>query len=161
MHLSNDEHVVRFGGVSEKHVEMKVQSNGASNTKEHSSHANGSNGSTQTNGNASKVNEVQVTLPENLASDAVLDTVLAAWSILIQRYLGEVFHQFTWSAKVAGNKQTQCVPTYDLGLLDHKSAASLTSRIRGVRSKDITTEYDTILLNDGTKEEVRDPINFD
>jgi hypothetical protein len=159
MHLSNDERVVRFGGVSEKHVEMKVQSNGASNAKEHSSHTNGNNGSTQTNGNASKVNEVQITLPGNLASDAVLDTVLTAWSILIQRYQREVFHQFTWGIKTAGNNRTQCVPTYDLGLLDHKSAASLTSKIRDVRSKDITTEQDMIFLNDGTKEEVKAPTN--
>lgn len=149
--------MVRFGGVPNKHPGMKMQHNGSFPAEEHSASANGSNGTTQADGFESKPNKVQLPLPRDLASDAVLDTVLTAWSILIQRYQRDVFHQFTWGINDASNGRKQCVSTSDLGLLEHNTAGSLRTKISHVKSRDIPFGQHSIFLNDGTEEEVTGP----
>jgi hypothetical protein len=86
--------------------------------------------------------------------DAVLDIVLTAWTILIQRYQRDVFHRFSWGIKGAGSDKRQCVETGDLDLLNHSNAASLAAKIQEVRLKHVSLNGTTIFLNDGTKEEV-------
>ncbi|KAF1845025.1 nonribosomal peptide synthetase 6 [Cucurbitaria berberidis CBS 394.84] len=150
MHLPSGDHTVRFGGVPEEPVEVKVQSNGTVTTQENGTSTNGTN---HTNGAVSQTNEVHISHPEDLAADAVLDTVLTAWTILIQRYQRDLFHQFTWALKDAGADKTQCIPTPDLDLLNQKVAGGLKAKLSDVRLKDINLEKATISLNDGTKEE--------
>jgi hypothetical protein len=158
MHLPNNEHIVRFRGLPDEHVEKKVQSNGAPETQEHGSRANGSNEAAPRNGHVAKANEVHIPLPDNQAPDAVLNTVLSAWTILIQRYQREVFHQFTWGVKGAGNDSIQRILTSGLDLTNQTAARSLMKKIGDVRSKDIILDESTIFLNDGTIEEVHEPL---
>ncbi|KAF1941350.1 nonribosomal peptide synthetase 6 [Clathrospora elynae] len=153
MHLSNGEYMAHFSGAPDECVEAQVHCNGALKTRENGSHTNGKNGALKTNGHVNKINEVHISLPGNLALDEVLDTVLTAWTILIQRYQRDVFHQFTWGAKGAGDNRSQCIPTSDLDLPSQKTVGGLKTRAGDVRSKDITIEKDAIFLIDGTKEE--------
>lgn len=154
MHLHNGEHVVRFGGVQEEYAEAKVQPNGTVQTQEHGSQSNGDNGAVSTNGQPTTVNEVHVSLPDGLSTDEVLDTVLTAWTLLIQRYQRDVFHQFTWGNKDAGTDWYQCIPSSDLNMQKQSTGGSLKSKISDLRSKDLLNEASDIFLNDGTKDEV-------
>lgn len=152
MHLPNGNHVVRFGGVSKEPVEVKVQSNGIVKTEEHEPTL----GTTlQEEAPISKANEVSIALPQDLAGDALLDTILTGWSILIQRYQRDLYHQFTWGLRDAQISDLQCIPTTDLDLLNQNTAGALKSKIGNVRSKDFNIDQATIVLNDGTQEEVR------
>jgi hypothetical protein len=160
MHLPNGEHIVRFSGVQDEHVKKKVQSNGVFNTQEQESHTNGHNGVAQPNGHVSKSNEVHIPLPGNLAPDEVLDTILAAWTILMRRYQRDVFHQFTWGRNDAGNDETQCISTSSLDLMSLLTAGRLKTRVSEVRSKNVASDQATLILNDGTKEEVNYLLQF-
>lgn len=151
MHLPNGEHTVRFGGISEERVEKKVYSNGTLDTQENGTHTNGN---APTNSGVSDLNEVDIHVPTNLPLDSVLDVVLTAWTVLIQRYQRDVFHHFTWGAKDSGKDKIQCISTGDLDLPSHQTAASLTKKLGNLRLRDISVEQGTIFLNDGTPEEV-------
>jgi hypothetical protein len=155
MHLRNDENVPHFSGASEQHIAKKVQSNGASKTHEQASTKNGNHEAPHTNGNSSKINEVRAQIPSGLAPDAVLDTVLTAWTILIHRYQRDVFNEFTWGAVDARGRATQSIKTTDLNYTSHKTAGSLKSQISNVRSKDYNLHDATLFLNDGSTHEVR------
>ncbi|OAL53680.1 nonribosomal peptide synthetase 6 [Pyrenochaeta sp. DS3sAY3a] len=150
MHLPNGDHVVRFGEASPEPVEVKVQSNGIVKAQESKPQLDTA---TLDEAPISKANEVSITLPQDLASDALLDTILTGWSILVQRYQRDLYHQFTWGLKNAQIADLQCIPTTDLDLLNQKSAGSLKSKISSVRSKEFNIDQATIILNDGTQEE--------
>jgi hypothetical protein len=151
MHLANGEQTLRYGGVAQEKTEVKVNSNGTMDIN-----ANGAytNGHAQTNGESSEFNEVDITALEGQSLDAALDAILTAWTILIQRYQRDVFHQFSWGIKGAGSDGRQCIQTAELNLLNHSNATSLASKIRDVRLKNVSLDGATIFLNDGTKEEV-------
>lgn len=151
MHLANSDQTLRYGGVAQEKIEVKVNSNGTMDVNENGVYTNGH---TQTNSESSEPNEVQITALEGQTLDAALDAILTAWSILVQRYQRDVFHQFSWGVKGAGSDGRQCVQTTDLDLLNHSNAASLASKIRELRLKDVSLDGATIFLNDGTKEEV-------
>ena len=153
MHLANGDHTLRYGGVAQEKTEVKVNSNGTMDVNENGAYANGH---TQTNGHSTEAsNEVEITSLKDQPLDAVLDTVLTAWTILVQRYQRDVFHRFSWGIKGAGSDKRQCIETGDLNLLTHSNAASLATKIQGARLKDVSLDRATIFLNDGTKEEVR------
>lgn len=152
MHLpSGREDTVRLSGVTGEHVAKKVQSSSALNNQEHSLH---SEETRHTNGHATKVNEVRVHLPNVTDQNTVLDTVLTAWAILIQRYQRDVFHQFTWGSKDQGDDSTQCISVAELDWASHQTAASLSTKIRNIKSAQFTLGETTIILRDGTNEEV-------
>lgn len=142
---------MRFSGVSDEHVKS-VQTNGESQSPEPTgddslvAHANGQ---------ASKANEIRILLPKDSSSDTVLDTVLAAWAILVERYQREVFSQFTWGIKDGGNDNTQCMVVLNLDWPNHMTAASLKTKIREQRRSNLSSDQGTIFLNDGSKEEVQ------
>ena len=160
MHLPDGrENTVRFGDLADEHVAKKVQSSGTFDNQEQSLRSNGHNGAKHTNGNASKANEVRVHLPSATDRNAVLDTVLTAWAILIQRYQRDVFHQFTWGLKEQGENSTQCIPVADLDWASHQTAASLRTKIGHVKSTQLTLGEATIFLRDGTNEEVLSIVN--
>ena len=154
MHLRNGEHVSHFSGAQDEHIAKKVQNNGASKTHEQVSTKNGNHVAVNTNGHSSKVNEVRARVPSDLAPDAVLDTILAAWTILMHRYQRDVFHQFTWGVVNANGRTTQCVNTTELNLTNQRTAASLKAQISNVRSKDYDAHNVTLFLNDGSTHEV-------
>lgn len=151
MHLANGDHTLRYGGITQEKTEVKTTSNGIVDVNEGNSYTNGHD---QTNNHSTKVNEVDITLLEDLPSDAVLDTVLTAWTILVQRYQRDVFHQFSWGIKGAGSDRIQCISVTDLDLLSHSNAATLAGKIHDLRLKDVPLDGATIFLNDGNKEEV-------
>jgi hypothetical protein len=152
MHLPHGEQTVRGSGASHEHVAKKVPSSGTSNTREQDSDTNGHYGAAQTNGHTSKANKVQVPLPNNLAPDAVLDTILTAWTILMRRYQRDAFHQFTWGT--SGSDEMQCISASSLDMMSVEAARSLKTRVSEVRSKDMSIDRATLTMNDSTKEEV-------
>lgn len=161
MHLRNGEHVSNFSGAPEEHVAKKVQSNGASKTHKQAATQNGDHEVLHTNGHSSKANEIRALITSDLTPDAVLDTVLAAWTILIHRYQRDVFHQFTWGAVDGRDRASQCINTTDIKFTSHQTAGSLKSQIGNVRSKGYDAHNATLFLNDGSLHEVlTDPSIF-
>ncbi|KAF3037841.1 nrps [Didymella heteroderae] len=150
MHLANGGQTLRYGGVAQGKTEVKVNSNGTMDVNENGAYTNGHN---STNDPSTESNEVDITAFGEQSLDATLDAILTAWTILIQRYQRDVFHQFSWGIKGAGSDERQCVQTTDLDLLDHSNAACLASKIHDVRLKNVSLDGATIFLNDGTKEE--------
>jgi hypothetical protein len=150
MHLPNGDHSVRFGNVANMFGEKQTYSNGIS-TPRHD--GEDTSCSTTSKSQPSKSNEVRMTVPHDLASEEVLDTILTAWAILIQRYQRDTFHQFTWGInKGSGNERIQCIGTPELDLPNQKAAQSLQTKISSLRLRDIpVTEGSEIFLNDGTK----------
>ncbi|KAI4620847.1 NRPS [Alternaria metachromatica] len=160
MHLRNGEHVSNFSGAPEEHVAKKVQSNGASKTHKQAATQNGDHDVLHTNGHSSKANEIRALIPSSLASDAVVDTVLAAWSVLIHRYQRDVFHQFTWGAVDGRDQASQTINTTDINFGSHQTAGSLKSQISNVRSKDYDAHNATLFLNDGSLHEWTFEVSF-
>ncbi|ENH98812.1 hypothetical protein COCC4DRAFT_154849 [Bipolaris maydis ATCC 48331] len=155
MHLPNGrENTVRFSGVSEEPAAKKVQNSNGFDAQEHALQSENPTGAKHTNENASKANDIQVHLPNGTDRDSVLDTVLTAWAILIQRYQRDVFHQFTWGQKDQENAATQCISVTDIDWANQQTAASLRTKISSVKSNQYTLNETTLFLNDGTTEEV-------
>lgn len=152
MHLANGDHTLRYGGVAQEKTEVKVNSNGTMDVNENGSYTNGH---TQTNEHTEESNQVELTSLRDRSSEAALDAILTAWTILVQRYQRDVFHKFSWGVKGAGSDKRQLVETADLDLEKHSNAASLAAKIRDVRLKNVSLDGQSIFLNDGTKEEVR------
>lgn len=151
MHLPNGDHIMRFRAVSKEPVKVKVQSNGTVKTPENRTYTNTIS---HKNGHVPLANEVHISHTEELALDAILDTVLTAWTILVQRYQRDQFHRFTWTIKNTEIERKQCISARDLDLPNQKVAKSLKARVSDVRLKSINVDKATVILNDGTKEEV-------
>lgn len=155
MHLPNGrENTVRFGGVTDEHVAKRVQSSSAFDNQEHSLHSGDHIGAAHTNGHTTKADEVWIHLPSTTDRNSVLDTVLTAWAILVQRYQRDVFHQFTWGLNDRKDDSTQCISVTDLDWASHQTAASLRTKIGSIKSAQFTLGETTIILRDGTNEEV-------
>lgn len=152
MHLANGENTLRYGEVAQEKTEVKVNSNGFVDVNGNGSYTNGH---TQSNGHAEDSNQVELTSLKEKSPEVALDVILTAWTILVQRYQRDVFHQFSWGVKGAGSDKRQLIPTADLDLNSHSNAASLAAKIRDSRLKDVSPSGSSIFLNDGTKEEVR------
>jgi hypothetical protein len=151
MHLPNGDHILRYGGATQEQTQVKINGNGTLDVNQNGSCTNGH---IQTNGHSNETNEVDITLPKDQSRDAVLNTVLTGWIVLVQRYQRDAFHQFSWGIKGAGSDKRQCISTSDLDLLSHSNAASLTAKVCDLRLEDVSLDGATIFLNDGTKEEV-------
>lgn len=147
MHLPNGEHTLRRGDVSELGIgEVKPGSQ--------DSFATPSSGTSVSN-RAGLQNEIRLQLSQDRNFEELLDIVLTSWTILIQRYQRDVFHQFTWGAKTNQDTDVQCIPTVELDLLKHRDTESLKARVGAVKSKAVPADFRTTLfLNDGTKAEV-------
>lgn len=157
MHLANSEQTLRYGGVAQEKadvkVKVKVNDNGSIDVNENGAYTNVHN---QTNGQSTISNEVELTALKGQPSDAALDAILTAWTILVQRYQRDVFHQFSWGVKGAGSEKRQCILTTELDLLSHSNAAGLAAKLSETKLKNVSLDGATIFLNDGTKEEVND-----
>ena len=150
MHLPHGERTVRFGGVPDEHVKQ-VQNSGEPQSRERT--ANGDE-TAHVNGQVARPNEIRIPLPKDSSPDTVLDTVLAAWAILVERYQRDVFSQFTWGLKDGSNENVQCVTVSSLDWPGHKTASSLKTKIQEQRLNNLSLEQATIFLNDSTTEEV-------
>ncbi|KAI2486702.1 Nonribosomal peptide synthetase 6 [Pyrenophora tritici-repentis] len=149
MHLPEGERTVRFSGVPDEHVKA-VQNNGEIHSPKH---ANSGDETARINEQAAKANEIPIPLPRELSSDAVLDTVLAAWAILVERYQRDVFSQFTWGIKGGGGDSTQCLAAFNLDWRSHKTASGLKTKIQEQRLNNLSLGQGTLFFNDGTLEE--------
>lgn len=152
MHLSNGDHDLRFGGGGAQKLSEDVIHSDSKTKQPHIKSHNESSG--KNNKHEQKYNNVSVAIPPNCSLDAVLDTVLTAWTILIQRYQRDTFHQFTWSIAGDGN-DTQCIPTAELDVSAQKTAEALRKRLGSLRPAGHTlSQGSTIIVNDGTSAEV-------
>jgi hypothetical protein len=153
MHLPSGNLTMQFGNVPASPVEKEMQSNSESKPQED---VPGVTAAVRENGQQTKPNEARIPYPQNLAREEVLDTVLTAWTILIQRYQRDVFHQFTWGTKASEDKKgDQCIQTTDLDLSNQSRAESLKTKLNSVRSSNISLHQgSSIFLNDGTSAEV-------
>jgi hypothetical protein len=147
MHLPSGDHTIRLGGISEMSIGMEKHSNGTH-----------SKNSTDANGHSSDTNEIRITCPQDQGLNKLLETILTAWTILIQRYQRDTFHQFSWGKRGDdGNNDTnQCVPTSELDLSSHNTADSLKAKLGNARAAEFTLDQGSMLfLNDGTVADVR------
>ncbi|KNG49863.1 nonribosomal peptide synthetase 6 [Stemphylium lycopersici] len=162
MHLPHGgEPAVRFSAIPDEHVAKKVQSNGPFENQGAHLHFNGSNGAKHANGHASKANEVRVVVPDSSDSDTVLDTILTAWAILLQRYQRETFNQFTWGLKGHSSASTQCISVGNLDWASQTTAATLRAKIGNVRSTEFSLKDTTVFFSDGTNEEWTFEVSLD
>jgi hypothetical protein len=152
MHLSNGEQTLRFGGGGAQKLSEDVMHSGSKTKQAHIESKNEISG--EENKHEQKSNNIYIAIPQDCTSDAVLDTVLTAWTILIQRYQRDTFHQFTWSTK-GSSKDAQCIPTTELDVTAQKTAEDLRKRLSSLQSAGRTLSQDaTIIVNDGTSAEV-------
>lgn len=153
MHLPHNNHTVRFGGVSERVMERQLHNDDICKQQEDDHPTKVCKQQTDQD---LGLNEVHIPLPQNHALDEVLDTVLAAWAILIYRYQRDTFHQFTWGLKNAGEHDVQCISATGLDIPNQSVIESLRQQISAIRSRSIVVDQkSTIFLNDGTEVEVR------
>ncbi|PSN73352.1 nonribosomal peptide synthetase 6 [Corynespora cassiicola Philippines] len=151
MHLHNsDPHLNGSVSSPAEEVDSKVhvQSNGIlKNTQVHGPHVT-------EQAKTDKKNEVEVSIPQGLGQEAVLENTLAGWILICQRYQRDTFHNFTWGVKDASEKVQQ-VSTDQLDLPRLATAEDLLCKVRSTRSTDFAVEQDApaLFLNDGTKEE--------
>lgn len=151
MHLPNGDHSVRFGSVSNHTIE-KEKSALDGTSQENGIHISSSN---QPNSTRSTENEVSIPLLPSQGLDDVLSSILTAWAVLIQRYQRDVFHQFTWGQKNAGENGSQCIQTTELELEKHTTMLSLNTKINSLKSSGVNVNPNTsMFLNDGTPTEV-------
>jgi hypothetical protein len=152
MHLPHNNHTVRFGSVSERVMEKQLHNNDICKQQEDDHPTKVCKPQTYQN---SGLNEAHIPFPQNHALSEVLDTVLAAWTILIYRYQRDTFHQFTWGLKDAAEHDMQCILATGLDILNQSLTESLRQQIGTVRSRSIAVDQEsTIFLNDGTEVEV-------
>lgn len=152
MHLKNGDHSIHFGGLSDRPADGFTDGKDGSKPQRHKSEDHISSKQTE---HAARPNQGSVALPIDTSLDKVLDTVLTAWTVLIQRYQRDTFHQFTWGLKDVGQDATQCMQTTELKLADQKSVQSLYENVSNVRSRHLSVDSgSTIFLNDGTEVEV-------
>jgi hypothetical protein len=152
MHLSNAERIVRLGEVSELPANNKMNGNGNSKQQQNGTH---SNDFKQENGKTTKPNRTHVLVPEYRTLNEVLNTVLTAWTILIQRYQRDTFHHFSWKTGDIANETAQCISTAELDLSSQKTTGGLSAKLSNTRSNGCTIKQgSTIVLNDGTQAEV-------
>jgi hypothetical protein len=152
MHLPVGEHPIQLGGVATQATEESIPSDDVSKLQQIDPHMQKPG---HDKGRTPRLNEAQIPLPQDWTVDEVLDTVLTAWTTLIDRYQRDLFHQFTWGVKDAGKDSAQCIPTPELELSKRKTVKSLTAKVGSVRTKEIAIHEGSLLfLNDGTSAEV-------
>jgi hypothetical protein len=144
---------MQFGNVPASPVEKEMRSNGESKPQQNSL---GVAATIKEDGQRNRPNDALISFPQNLAREEVLDTVLTAWTILIQRYQRDVFHQFTWGTGASDDKKdNQCIQTTDLDLSNQSRAGSLRTKLNSARSSNVSLHPgSSIFLNDGTSAEV-------
>jgi hypothetical protein len=159
MHLPSGDLAMQFGNVPATPVEKDIPSNGEAKPQQD---VLALTATVKEEDSWTKPNEARIPCPQNLSSEEVLDTILTAWAILIQRYQRDVFHQFTWGTGAAEDKRDdQCIQTTDLDLSNQVGADSLKTKLSSVRSSSITFQQgSSIFLNDGTNAEVSIPNKF-
>jgi hypothetical protein len=151
MHLPNGIDNVHFGGRPEEQFNDKVPS---TNDLVQAQNGTYTSPNIETNGHDVDTNKVQISFPQHQSLDAVLDTVLAGWVILAQRYQRDAFHSFTWGIKNAGSEKLQCIMAGELSLSNHSTVGDVIAKVKDLRLKDVSLDQATVFLNDGTKEEV-------
>jgi hypothetical protein len=152
MHLPNGDGAMHYGEVSRKNMDDAMPSDRASKLQRIDQYMKRPE---QGNNRTMNKNQVEISLPQDRPWDEVLDTVLTAWTILVQRYQRDLFHQFTWGVRDAGNDSAACIPTAKLDLPNQSTAKSLTAHISSARTRDYTINAGSkLFLNDGTSAEV-------
>jgi hypothetical protein len=152
MHLPQDDHAVHISGGLELRKEKIMHSHGMSSPRSKRVPADASAAAQEGN---LKANEVRILVPRNRARDEVQNTVLTAWTILIQRYQRDAFHHLTWGPKDAPEDGIQCIAAVELDLSGQCTVSSLSQKLVSIRSTSIRMESaPAIFLNDGTKNEV-------
>ncbi|KAL6712229.1 Non-ribosomal peptide synthetase [Coniothyrium glycines] len=153
MHLKNGEHIARFSNVPQEYTEAKIQPKGAVGPHESEVEVDVNNVPATTH-KSLETNEVHITLPSNSSTENVLDNVLVAWTLLIQRYQRDVFHQFSWGVRDATkSNDVQLIPALGLDLQNLRTTADLRAKISTLRSRSFDLAGSTLFLNDGTAEE--------
>ncbi|KAF2635407.1 nonribosomal peptide synthetase 6 [Massarina eburnea CBS 473.64] len=144
MHLRKSDEVMRGGAVFDETANGDAQTNGVGKV----SFANGTGEVVNGNGEVKIDNVVEIPVLEPL-----LDTVLASWVLLVQRYQRDSFNCFTWGVKALAS---QCIAAPELDLSKLSTAADLLGKMRSLRTREISqsvAEAPVLYFNDGSNEE--------
>lgn len=146
MHLRDNEEPMHWG--ERPDAVAKIQTNGIPKS---------SNGhSMYVNGSAADTNVVSIPIPADQEVDMVIETVLAAWILLLQRYRRDSFQQCMFGTGQGGDERIQCVSAGQVDLLDLTTVGDLLAKVQNIRSREIAlSQGGTVSLRDGTKEDVR------
>jgi hypothetical protein len=109
----------------------------------------------QTDFDTSSHDVIEIHLGEQ-SSEELLDTLLASWTLLLQRYQRDAFHKFTWGPADSSRDLVECIETECLELLKLETANELLTTVRNVVSKEVLGLESPLMLffNDGTADEV-------
>lgn len=110
---------------------------------------------------ASSCDKMEIPIKEQ-ELDMVLDTLLASWILLVQRYQRDAFHRFTWGMAQSG-QDVQCIESERLELSKLETADELLPVVRDAISKETSglKELSGIFFNDGSADEVSsNPCNY-
>lgn len=144
MHLAQFETApLPIGGGVNGVAKMPVQSNGFAKSLEESRR--------EVERDMLQVNEVFIPVPPGL-----VETIMAAWILLVQRYQRDAFQSFSWGAEGA---ELQTISAAQLELERVETVADLLVAVRRAMSKDVTCQHDdaspcVLVFNDGPKDEV-------
>lgn len=151
MHLPYGDHVVRFSGLPEEHIETKTRDDHDTIYQEIDSRM-------QDYDRASKKldarSAVEIPVAEEYETDTLIDFVLAAWAIVVQRYQRDKCRQLTWGLIDGERQHRQCISAADIDLQSQRAGADVKFKMGELRCRNIPVERSKILLTDGTDEEV-------
>ncbi|KAH7135324.1 nonribosomal peptide synthetase 6 [Dendryphion nanum] len=146
MHLPQ---ALKLDGGELSHVELNHKSNGLP-TKHDVEHDR------NTIGDFARDNEILVQVPSDKDRELIVDTAIASWILLVQRYQRDTFLNFTWGLEGAANSGIQIVAAQELNLTNVSTVTDLITTVHNIRSKDIAIDQPTglvLVFNDGTKDE--------
>ena len=153
MHLKNGDHSMHYGGYSDWSTESHANNKDITKAQQFNGESQSCDNKNQ---HAAQPNEASVIIPSDRSLEEIVDTILTAWAVLIQRYQRDTFHQFTWGIKDRGSDAIQSVQTAELDISNQPNIKSLHSKVSEVRSRGASVDPgSTLFLNDGTEAEVR------
>jgi len=154
MHLPHGGHIGRFSGLPEESTEAKEWSEKDVFRPKTDNRTQDWHRIVQAQDALNTANEVIIPVAENYDTNTLLDFILTAWVILVQRYQRDEFYHFTWGFEHDVAQHSQCISAADIEFQSRRVGADVKSTIRSLRSKDIPVPQSNFFFNNGTEEEV-------
>jgi len=161
MHLPHGGHIGRFSGLPEESTEAKEWSEKDVFRPKTDNRTQDWHRIVQAQDALNTANEVIIPVAENYDTNTLLDFILTAWVILVQRYQRDEFYHFTWGFEHDVAQHSQCISAADIEFQSQRVGADVKSTIRSLRSKDMPVPQSNFFFNNGTEEEWSYQISLD
>lgn len=145
MHLRKSDEALRGGAFGAADQQVNFSAEKPSLTK-----------SSQSSGAADIVDSFDISIDEQeLVS--VLDTLLASWVLLVQRYQRDAFNCITWGVKDANDQGFQTIFSEELDLEESTAVADFRQKVANTKKSGVSgrvNESSELVFIDGSKDEV-------